>query len=257
MKLKEIIEIIENNYPVELAYEWDNVGLFYGDIEKEISKVLVTLDITPDVIDQAVENDVDLVLSHHPALIGGIKNLSDGSMVSDMIINAVKNDICIYSAHTNMDTARNGTNQKLAEIFDLEDICVMENDKPYEYCGLGRVGNLKKEMSLSDFCELVKKKLNTPFVRVCGDDRKLKRVALASGSCSEYIPSAIKKGADVIVTADMKYHNCIEYVYDGIAIVDAGHFPTENIVKEMFKNILKETGLEIIFSKTCDIFKVK
>lgn len=257
MKLKEIIEIIEKNYPAELAYEWDNVGLFYGDIEKEISKVLVTLDVTPHVIDQAIENDVDLVLSHHPTLIGGIKNLSDGSMVSDMIINAVKNDICIYSAHTNMDTAKNGINQKLAELFELEEICVMENDTPYEACGLGRVGNLKNEMSLSDFCELVKKNLKTPFVRVCGDERKIKRVALASGSCSEYIPSAIKKGADVIVTADMKYHNCIEYVYDGIAIVDAGHFPTENIVKEMFKEILMDTGVDIIPAKSCDIFNVK
>lgn len=256
MKLKEIIAIIEENYPLELAYDWDNVGLFYGDIEKEISKVLVTLDVTPQIIDQAIENDADLVLSHHPVVMNGIKKLSDGSMLSDMIINALKNDICIYSAHTNMDTAKNGINQKLAELFELEEISVMENDKPYEDCGLGRVGNLKNEMNLSDFCELVKEKLNTPFVRVCGDEKKIKRIALASGSCSEYIPTAIKKGADVIVTADMKYHNCIEYVYDGIAIVDAGHFPTENIVVEMFIDILKNKDIEFISSENKDIFKV-
>lgn len=257
MKLKDIIAIIEDNYPLELAYDWDNVGLFYGDIEKDIKKVLVTLDITSDVIEQAIEMDADLVLSHHPVVIGGINKLSDASMVSDVIINAVKNDIAIYSAHTNMDTAKNGINQKLAELFDLEDIVVMENDKPYEDCGLGRVGNLKNEMSLSDFCDLVKNKLNTPFVRVCGEERKVRRIALASGSCSEYVPQAIKKGADVIVTADMKYHNCIEYVYDGIAIVDAGHFPTENIAKDMFYNLLKDSDVEIIFADTNDIFKIK
>ncbi len=257
MKLKDIIAIIEDNYPLELAYDWDNVGLFYGDIEKDINKVLLTLDVTSDVIEQAIEMDADLVLSHHPVIIGGINKLSDASMVSDVVINAVKNDIAIYSAHTNMDTAKNGINQKLAEIFDLEDIIVMENDKPYEDCGLGRVGNLKNEMSLSDFCELVKSKLNTPFVRLCGEERKIKKVAVASGSCSEYIPSAIKKGADVIVTADMKYHNCIEYVYDGIAIVDAGHFPTEIIAKNMFYDLLKDTDVEIIFADTKDIFKIK
>lgn len=257
MKLKDIIAIIEDNYPLELAYDWDNVGLFYGDIEKDIKKVLVTLDITSDVIEQAIETDADMVLSHHPVIIGGINKLSDASMVSDVVINAVKNDIAIYSAHTNMDTAKNGINQKLAEIFDLEDIVVMENDKPYEDCGLGRVGNLKNEMSLSDFCDLVKDKLNTPFIRVCGEERKVKRIALASGSCSEYVPSAIGKGADVIVTADMKYHNCIEYVYDGIAIIDAGHFPTENIAKDMFFNLLKDTDVEIIFADTKDIFKIK
>ncbi len=257
MKLKDIIAIIEDNYPLELAYDWDNVGLFYGDIEKDIKKVLVTLDVTSDVIKEAIEMDACMVLSHHPVVIGGINKLSDASMVSDVIINAVKNDIAIYSAHTNMDTAKNGINQKLAELFDLEDIVVMENDKPYEDCGLGRVGNLKNEMSLSDFCDLVKDKLNTPFVRLCGEERKVRKIALASGSCSEYVPQAIKKGADVIVTADMKYHNCIEYVYDGIAIVDAGHFPTENIAKDMFYNLLKDSDVEIIFADTKDIFKIK
>lgn len=257
MKLKDIITVIENNYPLELAYEWDNVGLFYGDIEKDIKKVLVTLDVTPDVVEQAIEMDADLVLSHHPVTIGGINKLLDGSMVSDMVINAVKNDIAIYSAHTNMDTAKNGINQKLAEIFDLEEIIIMENDKPYDDCGLGRIGNLKEEKSLSDFCDLVKDKLNTPFVRVCGEERKIKKVAIASGSCSEYIPAAIKKGADVIITADMKYHNCIEYVYDGIAIIDAGHFPTENIAKCMFKDLLDDKDVEIIFADTRDIFKIK
>lgn len=255
MKLKDIINIIEENYPPCLAYDWDNSGLFFGDIEKEILKVLVTLDITPNIIDQAIENGADMVLAHHPITMGGIKSLADGTMLSDMIINAVKNDICIYSAHTNMDTAKNGINQKLAELFDLEDICVLENDKPYDDCGLGRIGNLKKEMSLSDFCELVKEKLNTPFVRVCGDDRKIKKVAVASGSCSEYVPAAIKKGADVIITADMKYHHCIEFVYDGIAIIDAGHFPTENIVKDMFKEIL--TDIAVISANNEDIFKIK
>ncbi len=254
MKLKEIINIIEKNYPPELAYEWDNSGLFFGDLEKEINKVLVTLDITPQIIDQAIECSADLVLAHHPISMGGIKTLADGTMLSDMIINAVKNDICIYSAHTNMDTAKNGINQKLAELFELEDVTVLENDKPYEDCGLGRVGNMKEVMLLSDFCDLVKNKLNTPFVRVCADECKVRRIAVASGSCSEYVPAAIKKGADVIITADMKYHNCIEFVYDGIAIIDAGHFPTENIVKDMFKELLPD--VEVVSAENEDIFKV-
>ena len=255
MKLKDIIEIIEKNYPPCLAYYWDNSGLFFGDIEKEIQKVLVTLDITPQIIDQAIDVGADMVLAHHPITMGGIKTLSDGTMLSDMIINAVKNDICIYSAHTNMDTAKDGINQKLAELFNLQDIIILENDKPFDDCGLGRVGNLESEMTLADFCELVKEKLDTPFVRVCGEERKIKRVAVASGSCSEYVPTAIKKGADVIITADMKYHHCIEFVYDGIIVIDAGHFPTENIVKDMFKEIL--TDVEIISADNQDIFKVK
>lgn len=256
MKLKDIIEIIEREYPPELAYEWDNSGLFYGNPEREISKVTVTLDVTPDVIRQAAENKSQLILSHHPVVMGGVKKLSDGGISSETICGIVRNNIAVYSAHTNMDTAARGINQRLAEMFGLKDIEVMENDKPYPDCGLGRVGNPEKEVSLYDFCRTVKEKLNTPFVRVCGEDRIIKRVALASGSCSEFVPSALKKGADVIVTGDMKYHSCIEFVYDGIAIIDAGHYPTEIIVKDMLAGLLENTGIETVYAQTGDVFKV-
>ena len=257
MKLKEIIDIIENEYPPELAYEWDNSGLFYGSPDAKIAKAVVTLDITPEVINQAIINNAQLVIAHHPIVMSGVKKLSDNSMASKMICDILKNDIAVYSAHTNMDTAANGINQHLANMFELENIEVMETDKPYPDCGLGRIGNLKRTVMLSEFCNMVKDKLNTPFVRVCGENREIKRVAFASGSCSEYVPTALKKGADVIFTADMKYHNCIEYVYDGIAIIAAGHYPTEIIAQDMFYNLLKDTGIEIIYAKTDDIFQIK
>lgn len=256
MKLKEIINIVENEYPPSLAYEWDNSGLFYGDINAEITKITVTLDVTPNVVQQAINSKSQLILAHHPTIMSGVKKLSDGSMQSDMICKIVKNNIAVYSAHTNMDTAADGINQKLAEMFELCNIEIMENDKPLPNCGLGRIGNLKSEVLLYDFCETVKDKLKTNFVRVCGENRIIKRVAVASGSCSEYIPAAIKKGADVIITADMKYHNCIEYVYDGISIIDAGHYPTEIIVKNMFAKLLNDSGLDIVFAETEDIFNV-
>ena len=256
MKLKDIIKIAENEYPPELAYEWDNSGLFFGDLDSEISKITVTLDITPNVVEQAVNNGSQLILSHHPITMGGIKKLSDGSIQSECIVSALKNNIAIYSAHTNMDTAKNGINARLARLFELENVFVMEKDKPYEECGLGRVGKLRKATTLNEFCETVKDKLATPFVRVCGSDRIIETVAFASGSCSEYVPSAIKAGADVIVTADMKYHNCIEFVHDGIAIIDAGHYPTENIVKNMFSELLRSAGAEIVFADTDDIFRI-
>ena len=256
MRLEEIIKIIEEEYPPNLAYEWDNAGLFYGDLQREISRITLTLDVTPEVVAQAVANKSQMILSHHPVIMGGIKNLSDNSITTKMICEIVKNDICVYSAHTNMDTAQNGINQKLAELFELENVCVMTNDKSDEGCGLGRVGDLKTVMLLEDFCELVKEKLGTPFVRVCGEQRLIKRAAFASGGCSEYIPDAISKGADVIVTADMKYHNCIEYVYDGIAIIDAGHYPTEIIVRDMFSRLLAQYDVEVVYADSKDIFKV-
>lgn len=256
MKLKEIIKIIENEYPSELAYDWDNSGLFYGDLEKEIKKVIVTLDITCDVVEEAISSDAQLILAHHPFIMSGIKTLADNSMHSKMVEMFIKNDIAVYSAHTNMDTAENGINQHLAEMFNLKNIEILENDKPYENCGLGRIGELEMQKSLDEFCKMTAKILKTPFVRVSGKKENVRKIAIASGSCSEYVPTAIKKGADIIITADMKYHHCIEFAYDGIVVIDAGHFPTEQIVQDMFCDLLKSSGLEIVKAHISDIFRI-
>lgn len=256
MKLKEIIKLIESEYPIELAYEWDNSGLFYGHIEKDIKKVIVTLDITCDVVEQAIQNGAQLILAHHPFVMSGIKTLADNSMHAKMIEMIIKNDIAVYSAHTNMDTAKNGINQKLAELFGLTYIEVLEQDKPYIDCGLGRIGVLKEEMTLEAFSKLTAQLLKTPFVRVSGEKKTVKKIAIASGSCSEYVPTAIKKGSDVIITADMKYHHCIEFAYDGIVVIDAGHFPTERVVQDMFYDLLKNSGLEIVKAHISDVFKL-
>ena len=256
MKLKNIIDIIEKEYPKDLAYDWDNSGLFYGDLDFEIKKVMITLDITVDVINQAIKNEVNLIISHHPILMSKIMTLSDNSMQSEMIKLAIKNNIFIYSAHTNMDTAKNGINKRLASLFKLKDVDILLKDKPYDDCGLGIFGTIDCPTDLYDFCNVVKENLKTPFVRVVKENKKIKKIAIASGSCSEIIPVAIDCGCDVIITGDMKYHNSIEYVYGGISIIDAGHFPTERIVLDMFYELLSGFDFEIIKAEISDIFKV-
>lgn len=256
MKLSEIIKIIENEYPPHLAYEWDNPGLFCGDREKDIKKAVVSLDMSADAVVAAVDNGAELILSHHPVVIDAIKTLSDNTMASKVITEAIRHDIALYSAHTNMDTAKDGINQKLCGLFGLSETEVLEKDKPDEGCGLGRVGYLAEKMTLFELCELTKKLLKTPFVRVSGEDREVRKIAVASGSCSEYIPRAIEKGCGCIITADMKYHNAAEYAYQGIAVIDAGHYPTENIVLDMFSGLLKDTGVEIIKNTGKDAFRV-
>ena len=249
MILKDIIEIIEKEYPKNLASEWDNVGLLAGKETNEIKTVLVTLDITPSVVEEAVKMNADLILSHHPLLFGGVKSFREDNEKMNMYVKIIRNNISVYSAHTNMDTAPNGINQRLAELFEFSDIEILEDET-----GLGRVGNIK-EIKLKDFCEIVKEKLNTPNLRVSGNlDNTIKRVAVGSGSCGDYIPLAIKKGADLMITADMKYHIAMDSVDNGISVIDAGHYPTEIIVMDMFENLLKDTGLKIKKSENKDIF---
>lgn len=248
MILKDIIKIIENEYPKNLAMQWDNVGLLAGNEENEIKTVLLTLDITPKVVEEAIKINADLILSHHPLLFEGVKCFAENNPKMNMYAKIIRNNISVYSAHTNMDTAPNGINQKLAELFGFSDIEVLEDET-----GLGRIGNIK-EIKLKDFLNTVKEKLNTPNLKIAGNvESKIKRVAVGSGSCGDIIPEAIKKGADLMITADVKYHIALDSD-SFISVADAGHYPTEIIVMDMFENLLKDKDLIIKKSENKDIF---
>lgn len=255
MKANEIIKIIENVCPKSLAYSWDNVGLLCGDGEKEVNKVFVTLDTNVNTVREAISKNADMIVSHHPILLGGIKRIDYTSSTGQMIKLLIENNIPLFAAHTNMDTASGGINDRLAEMFELCDVKILDQHTDNETAGLGRIGTLKTPVIFEVFANYCKNVLKTPFLRVSGEfDKEIKTVAVASGSCSEIIPLAKAKGADVIVTGDMKYHNMIDMTEMGICIVDAGHYPTEICVIDIFADILKDTGLEIIKSENKDIF---
>lgn len=257
MKANKIVEIIENICPKRLAYSWDNVGLLCGDGGKDIKTLFVTLDCNLNTVREAVIKGADMIVSHHPILLSGIKRIDYSTSTGQMIKELIKNDIPLFAAHTNMDTAKGGINDRLAKMFNLADVQILEQHTEDISAGLGRLGKLKKPMSLSEFAAECKKILNTPFLRVSGDDKKIiETVAVASGSCSEVIPLAFAKGADVIVTGDMKYHNTIDMTELGICVIDAGHYPTEICVMDIFTDILKDSGLKIIKSENTDIFKI-
>ncbi len=256
MKAIDIIKIIENVCPENLAYPWDNVGLLCGDENKEIKTVLVTLDTNVNVVQEAIDVGADMIVSHHPILLGGIKRIDYSTPTGKMIKLLIENNIPLFAAHTNMDTAKGSINDALAELFNLNDIKILEQHTENSDAGLGRYGKIKTPVKLSELAEITKKNLKTPHVRVSGDlDTVISTIAVASGSCSEIIPLAKSLGCDVIITGDMKYHNAIDNVESGICIIDAGHYPTETIVMDIFKNILKDTGLKIVKSENKDIFQ--
>lgn len=256
MKAIEIIKTIEKICPKNLAYSWDNVGLLCGDENKEVKTVLVTLDTNINVVKEAISSGADMIVSHHPILLGGIKRIDYSTPIGEMIKLLIENNIPLFSAHTNMDTAKGGINDALAELFELNDIKILEQHTENSEAGLGRYGKLKEPIKLSELSEKTKKLLNTPHVRVSGKlDNKISNLAVASGSCSEIIPLAKSLGCDAIITGDIKYHNAIDNTESGICIIDAGHYPTETIVMDIFEDILKDTGVKIIKSKNKDIFQ--
>lgn len=256
MKAYEIERLVDGFAPFDLAYDWDNSGFLCGDPEKEVRKIMVTLDTDVNVARQAAQAGCDMILSHHPIFFKGIKNISLASADGALVKELVKNDIALIAAHTNMDRARFGINHVLAMKLGIKNAEILEPCAHRPQCGLGRYGELEEKLTLGEFAERICLALDTPAVRVCGDtDAVIKTAAAASGSCSEMIIPAKNAGCDVIVTGDIKYHEALDAVNSGIFIIDAGHYPTEIFVTEIFERILSETGLEIIKPKHGDVFK--
>lgn len=257
VKVKDIVGEIEKFAPKELAYSWDNTGFILGDSEKEVKKVFLTLDVFKETVDEAVKMGADMIISHHPILFKGIQAVDYTSQQGYIVKELIKNDIALYASHTSMDCAKGGINDVLANKLGITDSQVIEINSDFPGCGLGRIGKISKETTLKEYAEFVKTALNTPFVRVCGDfDKKIKAVAVGGGACDDLIPDAIAMGADVLVTADMKYHISAEAVEDGIAVIDAGHYPTEVFVTEIFEKLLDDMDVEIVKSSHKDVFKM-
>lgn len=256
MLIRDIIKIIEKTAPINLAYPWDNSGFLCGDINSDVKTVYITLDVNNYTVDEAIEKGAELIITHHPILFGGVKKIDYNTNEGRIISKLIKNNIAVYAAHTNMDTAINGLNDVLAEKLNIKDTKIIEKHIPNENAGLGRIGTVK-QVTLKKFTKTVKKALNTPFVRVCGDlNTIIKTVAVGSGACDDIIPAAKEMGADVMVTADMKYHISIDSVEMGICVIDAGHYPTEIFVIDIFENLLKDTDLNLIKTTEKDVFTV-
>ncbi|MBR5808977.1 MAG: Nif3-like dinuclear metal center hexameric protein [Clostridia bacterium] len=248
MKINDIIEKLEKEFPKELAYEWDNVGLLVGDRDREVKTVVTCLDVTKDTIEFAKNAGAELIISHHPVLFSPINRINGDTKTGRLLMDIIENKIAVFSAHTNCDKAENGINARLAELFDLKDVEALEED------GLGRIGNLKEPMAFCQFAKLVEEKLSVK-VRFCGDTKKtVSKVAICSGSGGDVLATAMEKGADVLITGDTKYHQMLDSEND-INVIDAGHFGTEIIVTEIFAEILCDMGIQVFWQDTEDVFK--
>lgn len=251
MKLKELIKIIESKYPLYLKEKWDNIGLMIGDLDKEVTKILVTLDASTNAIDEALENDCDLIVSHHPFIFNELKNVTTRNPIGKKAIKCIKNDIAVYSMHTNLDIADDGLNDHLARKLELKDVEKLDQDKfedPFM-----RVGYLHDEMSLKDFTGYVKDKLKLEnVILVANDDnKKVQKIAVCSGAGKSFMKDVSKVKADCLITGDMNYHGALDALDEDINIIDAGHYGTERIVTSLLYEFLSQIEeVEVIESQT-------
>lgn len=246
MKLKQIMQMLEELCPASFAMSWDNVGLLVGRSDKEVHTIALALDATSEVIAQAKSYGADLLLTHHPLLFSGIKKITDSDYLGKRILDLISSDLCCYAMHTNFDVL--GMADAAADMLHLSDREVLEityeDDISVE--GIGRVGALLEPVKLSELAGKVAEVFEIEHVRYYGDpDQLMVTCAILPGSGKSEIDLAVKAGADVYITGDISHHDGIDAVEKGIAVIDAGHYGIEKIFIPYMKEYLEREVPEI------------
>lgn len=230
MLVSDIFKCIDELAPFNTCEEFDNVGLLVGDAQKNVKNVLIALDLTTGVLNQAKNINAELIITHHPIIFKPLKHIYS----DDLIAQIINSGISVICAHTNLDKANDGVNDVLAEILELKDVKVLENS-----LGYGRIGRLNKKLSCDSFIKHVSNKLSTS-VRATRFDGYVETVAVLGGSGEFAWSDAKKSGADAFVTGESKHHIFIEAKHNNFCFVEAGHFETEVLVCKALKDKLQD-----------------
>ena len=239
MLLQHIIDIIESVAPLRWQEEWDNSGLQVGNRNAEIQKVLLATDITESVVREAIDLHCDLIISHHPLLFHGLKQVCGQTPQARCVETAIRHNIAIYSSHTAMDSWLNGVSGRMAEKIGITNYRVLEPvGENEEQHGLGVIGQLPKPMSITELLAQVKSAFDAPMLRyVPGPTDTIQTVALCGGAGAEFAQAAINQGAEAFITADVKYHDFLDAA-GTIALIDMDHWVSEHFTRDIFKELL-------------------
>lgn len=259
MKCSEVMEKLEGLAPRSFAESWDNVGLLAGRYEKEIGTVMIALDATDGVVEEAVQRGADLLLTHHPLIFSARKSVNSGDFIGRRLLTLIQSDVCYYAMHTNFDVK--GMADAAADRIGLSDRQVL--DVTYEDGiskeGIGRIGRLPQEETLEECGGRIKRIFGLESVRLFGDGGKsLRTAAICPGSGKSVIEKAAELGADVLITGDIDHHAGIDAVAMGLTIIDAGHYGLEQIFVPYLEEFLKREcgGLHILCAREQNPFRV-
>jgi dinuclear metal center YbgI/SA1388 family protein len=254
VKIKEVLSALEEFAPLPLQESWDNAGLQIGLTEAEVSGALLCLDVTEAIIDEAVRRGCNLVVSHHPLLFRGLKQISDLTDVQRTVMKAIGQHVGVVSMHTNMDNARGGVNFKIAEKLGLTDVAFMSPRSVGNVeCGSGVIGTLAEPMVSCDFVLKVKKAFNVECAMTNELlRRKVSRVAICGGAGDFLLDEAVAAGADAFITGEMHYHQYFGYE-QRLQICVIGHYQSEQFTTEVLRDIIQEKcpGVRAEIAETC------
>lgn len=244
MKLKDFIKWYEKLVPLELQEDFDNCGLQFGNLEREINKILISLDLDDNCLNKAIRENYDLIITHHPVIFHPLKSIIETeNSVNTRLIKAIKNDICIYSSHTNLDRVEFGVSDALANKVGLKNT---KNLKEYDNnTGYGKYSDID-EIFAEDFIQLVKQNLKLDNVIVYGNiECNVNRIAVLGGSGGHFIKDCVEKNCDVFISSEFKHDQQIDAIDNNLILIDIGHYESEKFILEPLKKCIQTTFSDI------------
>jgi len=237
MKVKEIISAIEEFAPLSIQEGWDNSGLCVGSPEDEVTSVLLALDCTPELVDEAVACGADMIVTHHPLIFKGLKKISVEDQVGEAVVKAIRAGISIYAAHTSADKVLAGVSGAMAARLGLKNVRILDEDG--EGTGLGTIGELDSPMTAEEAVDFVKERFSLKAMRTSRPvEGMVSRVAMCGGSGGSLISAAKAAGADLYISGDISYHNF--FTEKDFMIMDIGHYESEIEIVDILFSLIKK-----------------
>lgn len=254
----EVFACLQGKAPFELQAGFDNAGFLVGREGAQVSKILVALDITEQVVAEAAEQGAQVIVSHHPVIFGGIQAVTDQTITGRVLLALAENGIAAICAHTNLDAVEGGVNDALALRLGLTGIGQLKQDgvdgqgRPF---GIGRVGYVT-EQPLYDFAMGVKQLLGANGLRLVDGGKPVHKVAVGGGACAGMMEDVLAQGCDTFVTSDVKYNHFLDAKAQGLNLIDAGHFPTEDVVCPVLQGWLSQQFPQVSVARSARHYEV-
>jgi dinuclear metal center YbgI/SA1388 family protein len=241
--LDDVCAFLERFAPARLAEEWDNVGLLVGDRQRTVRRLMTCLTITPASAKEAIEQEADLIVTHHPLPFRPLKRITTDTVTGRLLLELISANVAIHSPHTAFDSAAAGINQQLAEGLALQNVAPLQpRPGDVDALGSGRFGSLAAPLPLSEVAGRVRTFLKINGLHQVGaDDQRIHSVALACGSAGDFLDAARRAGCQLLVTGETSFHTCLEAEANGMALLLPGHYASERFGVENLATLLAKT----------------
>lgn len=259
LNISDLTKIVSFYAPPDYSCEWDNVGFQVGFAEKQVERIMCALEVTPEVINDAISEKVQALIVHHPLIFRPLSSITDQFPSGKMIMDMIRNEISLIAAHTNLDKSPYGTNKAVCKMMELIEPEFLAHESVEDGCigfGMGYVGDLPLVQNLGSLGELIKEKLDVTSIQIIGDlNREIRRLAIVTGSAGDMVNHMDPDKVDCLLTGELNHHAALEARFRGLAVICAGHYATEVVGMNYFAGVLRENesikkaSVEILIAK--------